>query len=315
MIVQVFVAELSSATGMDIKPPWCSASALTEVASATPTSTDVPDTVEQMRDLKFQAAKVGFVQGCMVSQKDAKESEIWYVMEIGDDATIRQHRLPEEVAEPEIRKVKIDDLMSKWRPHKGKITQPLPGWSPAVAPHHSDAWTAEAVKGAISIAVRSQSIKYQDTAKHLKIFINPFMVMLAKGFKAGSLHIVAASPRVDKIAASDSIGLGNFDIGGEQKHYYLLKHFVPPIDSKGQLNKLPWVAPFWLVKQVDAQSDANMEIVFTKVQIHNITVQVPSMANKHDMKADTELSVLRWTDGGMPTTDGKEGGKRRRTSA
>ena len=314
MIVQVFVAELSSATGMDIKPPWCSASALTEVASATPTSTDVPDTVEQMRDLKFQAAKVGFVQGCMVSQKDAKESEIWYVMEIGDDATIRQHRLPEEVAEPEIRKVKIDELMSKWRLHKGKITQPLPGWSPAVAPHHSDAWTAEAVKGAISIAVRSQSIKYQDTAKHLKIFINPFMVILAKGFKAGSLHIVAASSRVDKTAASGSIGLGKFDIGGEQKHYYLLKHFVPPIDSKGELNKLAWVAPFWLVKQVDAQSDANMEIVFTQVQINGITVQLPSLVNKHDMKADTELSALKWTDGSMPT-DGKETTKRRRTTA
>ncbi len=292
----MFVAELSSATGMDIKPPWCSASALTEVASATPTSTDVPDTVEQMRDLKFQAAKVGFVQGCMISQKGAKESDIWYVMEIGGDATIRQHSLPEEDAEPEIRKVEIDELMSKWRLHKGKITQPLPGWSPAVAPHHSDAWTAEAVKGAISIAVRSQSIKYQDTAKHLKIFINPFMVMLTKGF-------MAVSPHRRRFVASRKTA------AGEEKHYYLLKHFVLPIDSKGELNKLAWVAHFWLVKHVEAPGDANME-----VQINGITVQVPSLVNKHDMKADTELSVLKWTDGSMPT-DGKETTKRRRTTA
>lgn len=232
MIVQVFVDELSSATGITVTPPW-GASAPTAVASATPATTVLSDTVEQMRDLKFQAAKVGFVKGCMVSQKDATESDIWQVTEIGVDVTVCQHRLPEEGTEPEIRKVELDELMSKWRLHKGKITQPLPGWSPADGPHQSDAWAAEAVKGAISVAVRAQAMKYQDTAKHLKVFISPFMVMLTKGFKAGSLRIVAASSRVDKTAAGGSIGLGTFDIGGEERHYYLLKHFVPPHRLQG----------------------------------------------------------------------------------
>ncbi len=190
--------------------------------------------------------------------------------------------------------------MSKWRLHKGKVTQPLPGWYPANGPHQSEAWTAEAVRGAICIAVRSQSMKHQDTAKHLKIFINPSMVILTKGFKAGSLHIVASSSRVDKTKAGGSIGLGQFDIGGEAKHYYLLKHFVQPIDSKGELNKGAWVAPFWLVKQVEDPDDANMKVVFTQTQVSNITVPVPSLVNKKDMQVGDELTVLKWVDDSMP---------------
>ncbi len=223
VIVQVFFDELSDATGIDIKPSWC-ASAPPTVASAT--STIMPDTVEQMRDLKFQAAKVGFTQGLMVAPKDTKESDIWIIIEIDTDVVVQKHILPDADANPEIRKVEISEFMSKWRLHKGKVTQPLPGWYPANGPHQSEAWTAEAVKGAICIAVRSQSMKHQDTAKLLKIFINPCMVILTKGFKAGSLHIVASSPRVDKTKAGGSIGLGQFDIGGEAKHHYLLKHFV-----------------------------------------------------------------------------------------
>ncbi len=53
--------------------------------------------------------------------------------------------------------------------------------------------------------------------------------------------------------------------------------------------------------------------VSTRLLINAMTVQVPSLVNKHDMKADTELSVLKWTDGGMPT-DCKEP-KKRRTAA
>jgi hypothetical protein len=312
VIVQVFCEELSYATGIDIKPSWC-ASALSTVASATSTITAMPDTVEQMRDLKFQAAKVGFVKGSMVMPIGTKESAIWIIIEIDTDVVVQQNSLPYTDAKPEIRKLEISEFMSTWRLYKGKVAQPLPGWYPAAGPHQSDAWSAEAVKGAICIAVRSQSMKHQDTAKHLKIFINPFMVMVTKNFKAGSLHIVASSSRVDKTKAGGSIGLGKFDVGGEAKHHYLLKHFVPPIDSKGDLNKSAWVAPFWLVKQVEDPDDANMNVVFTQVQIGNITVQVPSLVNKTDMKVGDELYVLKWEDGSMPC-DIKENKRRRAAS-
>ena len=135
------------------------------------------------------------------------------------------------------------------------------------------------------------------------------MVTVTKSYKANELFVVAASQKFDVTCTTGCIGLGEFTVGTTTKELYVSKQFVPPLDGKGELNKAPWVSPFWLVRQVRAAKDATMHLMHVPVEVAQHKIFVPMLTNQKALKSGDELTVLRWSDGVGPVT--KEAKRRR----
>ena len=59
---------------MNIKSPWAGAAA--PVAVAAGVTLQIPETVEQMSDATFQAQKLGFTSGCIITHKQSEAIEL-----------------------------------------------------------------------------------------------------------------------------------------------------------------------------------------------------------------------------------------------
>ena len=67
--------------------------------------------------------------------------------------------------------------------------------------------------------------------------------------------------------------------------------FTPPLNSKGERNKLPWVAPFWHVPGVAKGQNANMALKVLEKDIAGIVVKVPLLVN---IRVVDESSESTW---------------------
>ena len=298
---QACVDDMSAETGLTITSPWDRAAA--PVAVATGVALQIPETVEQMSDVTFQAEKLGFRSGCIIAHKQAETIELWEITNIvGGTASIQQHILP--TTGGKAKDVAVAVLLAEWRVYKGKVCQHLPGWSAdsTSGPSTSDSWAMEEIRGAITMALRSLYMKHhKDSTQHLNFFINPTIVQVNKPLKAGSLTLVAASQRHDKIVQAGSVGVGSFGLpSGSSVDMHVLKHIVHPLDAKGELHKSPWIVPFWMLQHVDKEKDANMEFRHVPEKIHGRVVHVPVATNKTDLKVGDVLTVMKISDGVQP---------------
>ena len=299
MFNEAFVADLSVALGAHIDSKW-SSSALPQpsviLGAERPVGTE---TIEQMRDPIFQAEKLGLKRDIMVAKKDSSTVAVWQIKEItAERVQLKEHLMPHE--KDNMMDITLTELLEAWRVFKGKVTQPLPGWVIGSSPAQSLQWQAEAIKGGATVAMYEGFERHVGIMDGISVFVNPYMVTAAADHKANSICIVMASQRLDFATSAGCIGMGEFSIGTDTKQLFAARQFVPPLDAKGNLNKCPWVVPFWAIKQVSAAKDANMTICHVPVVVGNITVHVPTMTNKKALAIGTELAVMRWADGYQP---------------
>jgi hypothetical protein len=291
---QACIADMSAETGMIITSPWASATA--PVAVAAGVALQIPETVEQMSDVTFQAQKLGFKSGCIITHKQSETIELWEITKIANSvATLKQHLLP--TIGGSSKDVQVSALLSDWRVHKGKVTQHLPGWSAngnTCKPSMSESWAMDEIKGAVAVALRSSYMKHhKDVTQHMTLFVNPTIVQVNKPFKAGTLILVAASQRIDKVVQAGSVGVGSYDLpSGSAVDMHVLKHIVHPLDARGEMNKSPWIVPFWWLQHVDDEDEANMEVKHVLEKVHGIVVHVPIATNKKDLKVGDVLTVM-----------------------
>ena len=151
------------------------------------------------------------------------------------------------------------------------------------------------VKGCVHIAVYQLYQKHADLIEHIEMLEHPLSVKVKRSFKAKSLHLVAASARLDRKAGKDGVSVGMFDMIGSE--LFLLPHFVNPLAKNGEPQKGAWVCPFWAVGACKKEEDANMHLVYDKVQVNNIAVHVPMLTNKGPLQANAEL---RWFKSSKP---------------
>ena len=129
--------------------------------------------------------------------------------------------------------------------------------------------------------------KHAEQIQHIEVLQHPLSVQVKNTVKAKALYLVAASTRLDKKQPKEGACVGTFDtIGGE---LFVLPQFVAPLDKDGNASKLPCVCPFWAVASCKKEDDANMDLVYEPVKVHTLTVQVPVLTNKRELKAGTEL--------------------------
>ena len=282
-------------------------------AAASGRQSQTLETVDQMKDQLFQAAKMGWKVGAYVQPKDHESISTWKISAFeGSIATLVERVGGHDGGEI---KVELPELMKKYRVHKGKVTELLEGWSFTTnlcSPLSSAAWKYDIVKSSIHIAIYEQYKLHEHHVEHLEVLQHPLTVKVKAAFKAKTLRLVAASCRLDRKSTKDSICVGNFDLIESEVH--MNSHFVSPMVKDGEAAKSPWVCPFWAV--TTCKDNGNMDLINEKVNVHGIDVLVPILINTSDLKPNTELTWVKKSKPTLKSKDSKvkgESSKRQRT--
>jgi len=287
-VAQAFVADLSGAGYMTD-----GATVLRLQSQAEPPSvpTDAPETVAQLKSMTFQAAKLGFVAGTTVVLKHG-DGAVGKIKSVSDSVGV-------EFDTDDFSTIPVQELLEKFKIHKGKLEELLPGYT---CDHNADmsvAWGLDIARGIVGMAVRSEFTKHSQCLDKVEMLLNPSSVKVVADVPKGKLVIVAASARVDmKRPASSSaswVSLGEYELvkNSSSAELYMSQHFVPPIGKNGEPNKLPFVSPFWHVRIVDQARQATMSLEWRSVAIAGVDCNVPCLTNKRDLKPGDELTWYR----------------------
>lgn len=242
------------------------------------------ETIEEMKSKQFQVRKLGFVEDAIVAPKDVDIVTFLRISKM-EDETVKLV-LTSEGHDVETQEIGLDTLVAKYRLHKGRITEMLPGWSAednACSPMASTLWTFEAAKSAITIAMRSTYAKHECHVKDLELLQHPNTVKVTRAFSKHELHLPAASMKIERKA-----GKGTFDVG---LGLHIASHFSPPIEKSGERNKSAWVVPFWMVGASSEDEPPNMVLRHERIDVLGSIAEVPVLVNSVPLKIG---AVLRW---------------------
>lgn len=318
---------MSKELGSEVQADWADFAKAVEAPRAddAPASASaVPDTVEQMQDPIYQAKKLGFAVGAFVVEKNTHALQVWKVLKIEPNHCVTLLK-QEEGRDTDRQEVDIEDLLSTWRLHKGKVTTVLKGWSfdgNPCSPMASLSWHSEMAKGAIAIAMHEVFGKYQEMGKKIELLQNPSQVRVKEAVAKGDLILVAASQRVErqKAGGGSALPVLRFALpGGEVATFAASPHYVPPFSPVGEPNKAAWVAPFWAVAGADSAKAANMQLSYAQVAVGNFQVGVPLLTNCKALAAGSMLSWHKATKVELPGSpqpavqQEEKGSKKRRT--
>ena len=252
---------------------------------------NTPDTIEQMKSQSFQAAKIGYQKDTYVASKKAEVVAVWQITAISDTTASMVEIVDGEAATAQ--DLPLTTLLQEWRIHKGKVTTKVPKWSydtNPCSPLSSAAWEIDCMKGAIALASRGIFAEHEGSIAHMKLCINPMSVQVTGSFATGKLKIVGTSQRIERKAMPGSVLAATL----KDEKLFICPHTALPINAAGEVNKAPWIAPYWMVKQVD--KDANMIEEVYKIDVHGFTVMVPVMRNTTALKEGAKLTVLKRKD-------------------
>ena len=264
--------------------------------SAAPNQTTM-ETVEQMKSYLFQCQKMGFTVGSIICPKESDEITFLRIKSMNDDVVeLSQMVDGHELAAPDI---KLSDLVPKYRLHKARITGLLTGWHATenpCSPLNSNTWKHELLCARVNLAMAMVYKQHEGHIEHLELLQQPFGVKVTCDFAKGTLHIPAATTKIDRKASKSSIEVG---LG-----LHLLRHYSAPLDNEGNANKTAWVSAFWLIgDSTSAEQPPNMSIRYEKVEVHSEHVYIPILTNTCALKRG---DYLRWKHGDVPKIGNQE---------
>ena len=291
---QVFMTEVSKKVGRPIafKGDAVDGTGTAAASSSGATVTEGLETVEQMQNPVFQAHKAGFTVGTHVVMKESEEAMVWIVKRYdGANVVLLKQDKGFDTGTPEV--VEASMLLDKWKLYKGTVTIPLQGWDFDETPHSpldSEIWKYECVKGAIQLGVRQTFKAMYPVTKDIQMFVRPNIVKVKSKWEAGELVVAPATYKIDRKETTGAIACGRFDIGGKDlTTLYLAPTFTPPVNAKGEANKLPWVSVFWHIPGTDKGRKGNMALKVALQQIGDVSVKVPALVNTKVVDAGAEL--------------------------
>ena len=156
-IAQAFINDLEKITNSKVLNPWAAKDSSSQPeAAAEKVAVQMPHTLEQLKDPKFQCLEAGFVSGATIVNKNDKGNTLYKICAINE-----QHAKLEKVTQdpnPKTTTANYVDLLNDWRLYKGKVMQTMEGFnweSNKCCPLESKAWAIDVAKGTCNIALRA----------------------------------------------------------------------------------------------------------------------------------------------------------------
>jgi len=327
-IAQAFVDDMNQDAGSKFPHPFSSISSPPATGGASAPAPMAQDSCEQMKDLKYQAAKAGFVLGALIAikkradgneggaatnnadeEKEKEKAKIFYrITELNKDEAVATEVHFLSNVKLGVVKATYEKVLTEWKVLiDQKLTVPLPEYNyNTCSPMQSTSWALDAKRAAATLAVRdhygANKLTKELDAK-LQIFDRPIMVYAISPFKKGELKLVAASTKITNKFKDDghSMGFSLGDVDGNGEHLFLVNQYKAP--SKDD----PWVCPFWLIRHPskhDAEEACkkviNMKLEWDKITVSTApdamyTVHVPYFINVKPIKANEALPTQNTT--------------------
>jgi hypothetical protein len=295
--LQVFVADLEKHAGVKINLNTDTAAA---GPSSSPPKPQALETKEQMTDPVFQAAQHGYTIDVNIYNK--ADPNLLYAIETVSADIIDCVEVTYKESKQSIR-IQMEDLYS-WKISKKRLCAELDGWGPEslFSPMNNASWQIDILKGVLQLALRNRYDKYESEVPMLSLMKSPFHVRMRTACDVGSIHLVAATQRIEKKATSGSVGVGSFSLrDGSSIDLFATPQITPPLLKDGKEAKNAWVVPFWFCVQTNAKKEANMELKWETVNMgFNVVCQVPMLVNSRKLVVGDELKYYikagtQWT--------------------
>jgi hypothetical protein len=243
-------------------------------------------TIDQQRSQAFQAQQLGFKKDHYCVPKSAKSPGIYLIQGYnGESVTIAEMKngKPSDGTT-----VTARDIIDNWKVHKGSVSTIMTNWTKDGAVQRlldNKLWTFEAAKGACTLAMRQVNAIAATYGWPFDIIQKPHAVKATGHIGAGDVLLAPATMKFDTKQVAHSIAITKM---GDDT-VYMNPTFTPPPTEDGS-KVVPWICPFWIVKQVEAKDTPTMVVHWVKIEMDGFKVTVPFLVNK-SMGDGTEFTV------------------------
>ena len=291
-IAAAFVTDLQKDLGVLIDTSALSGTSMPSGSSGTRhlahAAVNKIESIQQMKSIKYQASKEGFVINAMVVEKK-HEGTIFEIKSISDDGAVLRDVTPLSGSTAE-QTVSLGTLLTQWKVHKKKMCEELPGLDPSCDPLKSSAFAVEAAKGVVYTVMRDMLSTHRDPK--VQLFHQPYKCVAAADIPKKALTLIPASLRIDRKASPGCVSLGNMSIIGEEVAFYIAPQIVPPLGKNDKKNANPWVTPFWFVATTDKEKEVNMVLSWQVRRMGEMEINMPIITNTVALHKGNELKRL-----------------------
>ena len=245
-----------------------------------------PESLAEMKDMAFQAAKMGYKVNAHIFEKSAPKDQpdkIYQIVSMSSTAayckyiTHLQSTLTRQIV------INFETLMKEWSLYKKKI--PCKYDLSLGKPMMSAEWAYEAAKGAAMAAVKQHFEKLASASNDVQLWQNPLCVRAGKDLQENRLKLAPASFHISKQPCNHGFLVAAFEHNGGSK-----KLFMHPCSNF--IGDKKWMSPYWHVGSTDKAKDANMEIHWESKVFWGVTVNIPTLVNsKAVLSGDLLLKI------------------------
>ena len=274
-------------------------------------------TLEQLASKSYHLAQAGYVVGATVKLRKEIDGEclLWRIFSIDDlnGAVLTCTGCWQS----QDRFMSLEILKKDWC-----ITSQKPQHEVTFYPYlleNQDSWNVECVKSQINLCLNRLSglAFYEETHKGLRIFANPWCVMVTRDFAKDKLMLPPASMNIKSRGENEELPDKHVDVGVTlQLQSKRVKFSIGPHLSIKDQNDKSFLSPFWCVQPVADERKANMKVqnaVF-EITAHGSTqghhgnindtlhVQIPILVNKVQCCTSDLLTVFSAAEAAKPVS-------------
>ena len=232
-----------------------------------------PESLAEMKDMAFQAAKMGYKVNAYIVEKSAPKDQpdkIYQIVSMSSTAAYCKYITHLQSTSPAQTVINFETLMKEWSLYRKKV--PYKHDLSLGEPMMSKEWAYEAAKGAAMAAVKQHFEKLASASNAVQLWQNPLCVRAGKDLQENKLKLAPASFHISRQPCNHGFLVAVFEHNGESKKLFMCSYSNFTGDKK-------WMSPYWHVGSTDKAKDANMEIHWESKVFWGVTVNIPTLVN------------------------------------
>ena len=273
-------------------------------------------------ELSCQLKQAGFIEGCIIMLKSAKDAEDehgcpifkkWRIHKVKSNGVVMVKETDLYEDDIELEEIHGSHVLLDYKINKSKVKERMMGWHQGDPCPSTMPWFhLECAEAAALLAMRQHLDKYKHHHACVEIWESPTAVLASGPVEKKKLILPCVTMNVDakpKTSARASWGIGRVTVGTEEVAVHCYRQFAQPMDKNGVASAKPWVVPFWCVQSSKEKKSVNMEINWANYTVESYLFQIPYLTNCNKLNAKDVLYMAS----DICTTPPAAGGKRKRT--
>ena len=247
-----------------------------------------PETVDQMKNLQFQASKQGFVMHAHVYQKTGNSGIVWQIVWIAA-TNVLCVQVTHKMAPRKIT-VTYDELLTSWALYKKKVAHKMEDMDSA-CPRLSAEWAIESARGMCLSISRRVYLEHAKNDELVSVWLNPTMVRANDEIAKGALVLAPASMMISRKPSNNCFRIHTVTFNDVDTKLFMTSYSSFNGEKK-------WVCPFWHIGTSTLKKDVNMSVSWKCVPGNRgcDAVSIMLLVNSRALKPGEALIRLKHSD-------------------